>query len=294
MIDRSLSRVWTALPVHVLTDSDGHTVDLQPTIKGVQTNLQDGTQQAVPMPTLGMAPVCFAQGGGFVITHPVKQGDEGIAIFSARNIDSWFDKGSVQNLAYQRRHNLSDAMYLPGIRSQPRKLGGQSGQQQLTNGQQQSRPPSTTSVQIRTEEGQYYYELTPTDANSIAKNHQHTAEDNYNVNSQNTNLTASQQTTLDTPDTHAKGTVHTDKDITSAADVFAKGGISLLTHTHGLGGGGESGPPQLPGGGGGGGPPGGGGGTGGIEDCPNDGRIYGREYGIWIALVTETIDGGTF
>jgi hypothetical protein len=117
-----------------------------------------------------MCPVTFTQGGQFVITHPVSKGDEGIVIFADRCIDSWWDKGDVQAEPYIRRHHLSDGMYLPGVRSCPRTLGGDQRQQTGGQGggqggrqqqqQNDSRAPSTSTIQIRTEKGDHYIELT--------------------------------------------------------------------------------------------------------------------------------------
>ena len=153
-VERGQSRLWTALPVIVTEDSDGFTVRLQPAIKGKQIDPQ-GKETDVQMPVLPDVPVQFSAGGGFTITHPIKKGDEGIAVFSARCLDNWWQQGGVQTQARQRWHSLSDAMYIPGIRSKPRALGGnpddqpQSGGPLQTRQQQAGAKPSTTSVQIR-------------------------------------------------------------------------------------------------------------------------------------------------
>jgi hypothetical protein len=143
-IERHLAHMWTAIPVKLLQDSDGFTANLQPTIKGKFTDPETGETTDVQLPTLGMAPVQFASGGGFTITHPVKANDEGIAVFAARCIDAWWQNGGIQPQLEQRRHHLADSMYVPGIRSTPRKLNP---------------PASTTSVQIRSDDGQGYVEL---------------------------------------------------------------------------------------------------------------------------------------
>jgi len=121
-VDRHLGTVWTALPVTVVEDSkDGHVVKVQSTIKGWQQQ-DDGSVKAVPIPEFGMVPIHHPSGGGFTVTHPVKKDDEGLVVFSSRCIDGWWKEGGVQAEPYRRKHSLSDAMYIPGIRSKPRKI----------------------------------------------------------------------------------------------------------------------------------------------------------------------------
>ena len=114
--------VWSTIPVVVGSSStDGHTTTLQPTIKMDVTD-PSGNVTQMPLPLLGSAPIHFAGGGGVTSTHPVSQGDEGLAIIASRSIDVWHQQGGVQQQIDGRMHSLSDAHYLPGIRSDPRKL----------------------------------------------------------------------------------------------------------------------------------------------------------------------------
>jgi hypothetical protein len=148
---------------------------------------------SVDMPPFDHVPVAFSQGGGFVITHPVKKDDEGIAIFASRCIDGWHSKGGVQEEPYRRRHHQSDAMYIPGIRSQPNKLGekdASGSRSQARAGEQKTRPASTNSIQIRTENGDWYIELTDTDVNIVCKNCTITAEEDVTVTCRNAYVTA--------------------------------------------------------------------------------------------------------
>ena len=126
-VQRYLGRVWTALPVSLLADSDGHVARVQPTIKARQLNPDGFTYKDVIIgdPNKGLGgetPVVHPSGGGYSLTFPHKKGEEGVAIFSTLCLDSWWDKGGVQPQTDIRRHNLSDSIFLPGIRSNPRKL----------------------------------------------------------------------------------------------------------------------------------------------------------------------------
>ncbi|MEX4374460.1 hypothetical protein MY539_09275 [Haemophilus influenzae] len=58
------------------------------------------------------------------MTFPLKAGDEGIAIFSERCIDGWWQNGSASTPLDFRLHDLSDAMFIPGICSVPKAIDG--------------------------------------------------------------------------------------------------------------------------------------------------------------------------
>lgn len=135
-------KLWTAVPVKVIKDSDGHTVALKPLVKGIVQD-QKGRWKEVDLPELHDVPIKYPQGGGVVMTHPVKTDDEGIAIFSSRPFDKWWKEGGEKGQVNQRMHSLADGMYVPGIRSTPRKLSN----------------VSQDSVQIRTDDGKSFAEL---------------------------------------------------------------------------------------------------------------------------------------
>lgn len=120
-IEAALREAWTTLPVIVAEDSDGFTAKLQPTIKFKITH-PDGSTEMMALPPLGDAPIHFTGGGGVSSTHPVKKGDEGVAQIATQPQDSWFQQGGVQDPVDGRHHHLSDARYVPGGRSKPRKL----------------------------------------------------------------------------------------------------------------------------------------------------------------------------
>ena len=53
------------------------------------------------------------------ITHPVIEGSEGILLFNDREIESWYINGNVNNLAYDRAHDKTDAIFISGLLSLP-------------------------------------------------------------------------------------------------------------------------------------------------------------------------------
>jgi len=231
-VDNGIARVWTSLPVKVLEDSDGFTVKVQPTLQGRRFDRETGEPVDEDMPVLGKVPVQFAFGGGFGHTHPIKAGDTGIVVFSSRCIDSWWDQGEErpQPLLWQRRHNLGDGMYIPGVRSKPKRLGGhpdQQGQQGRANGD--TAPASTTSYQIRTEKGEFYIELAPDGA--------------VNIVCRTLTIKASEKVRIESPLVEViDGEITAEKEITAKKDGDK---VTLSEHRHRdvQGGMGESGPP---------------------------------------------------
>lgn len=53
------------------------------------------------------------------ITHPVLKGSEGILLFNDREIESWFINGNINNIAHQRAHSKTDAIFISGLLSLP-------------------------------------------------------------------------------------------------------------------------------------------------------------------------------
>lgn len=62
------------------------------------------------------AKICYASNG---ISYPLKKGDCGILLFSDREIESWYINGEVNQLAYDRCHSITDAIFIVGMFAQP-------------------------------------------------------------------------------------------------------------------------------------------------------------------------------
>lgn len=63
-----------------------------------------------------IAKICYA-GNGF--SYPLKKGDCGILLFNDREIESWYINGDINQLAYNRCHSLTDAIFIAGLFAQP-------------------------------------------------------------------------------------------------------------------------------------------------------------------------------
>ncbi|EDR3673570.1 baseplate protein [Salmonella enterica subsp. arizonae serovar 40:z4,z24:] len=88
----------------------------------IVTSGQDTDGAEMPLPLLVDVPVQFPRAGGFALTYPVDPGDEGLVVFSDRCIDGWFSSGAVGIPPDHRQHDLSDAMFIPGISSLARVI----------------------------------------------------------------------------------------------------------------------------------------------------------------------------
>lgn len=114
-----LLKLRTAFPGIVESFDPGtRTVTVRPAI---DAQLVDGSSAELPL--LVDVPVSFPTGGGFVIEWPLVHGDEGQVTISDRCIDGWFVSGRNGPPLDLRMHDLSDAMFTPGVRSLPNLPG---------------------------------------------------------------------------------------------------------------------------------------------------------------------------
>lgn len=117
-------------------DAEEQTVTVRLAIREKRVK-SDGTEEWLEIPLLADVPVVFPRGGGYVLTFPVRAGDECLVIFGDACMDAWWQSGGVQNQIDCRRHDLSDGYAILGPWSQPRRVPGY----------------SMSSVQLRTESG---------------------------------------------------------------------------------------------------------------------------------------------
>lgn len=114
-LDTRIKRLHTALPGRIVAfDTARQVASVQPMI---EQQLMDGSRQ--PLPMLPDVPVQFPRGGGFVLTFPVKPGDECLLVFNERCIDGWWHSGASSEPLDYRQHDLSDAVAVMGISSLP-------------------------------------------------------------------------------------------------------------------------------------------------------------------------------
>ena len=116
------SHMHTAVVSRVTKASDGHVLEVQPT---VQQAVKDPTLTQttyVDYPLVVDSPVHFAGGARTVLSHGVDVGDEVATVFAENGIDFWHQQGGTAQPASDRAHSLSDGITFPGVRSDPRRL----------------------------------------------------------------------------------------------------------------------------------------------------------------------------
>ena len=165
-------------------DPEAKTVTVQPAIRAEVAGV------ATELPILADVPVVFPSAGGFTLTFPIKQGDNCLVVFGDSGIDAWWQSGGIQDPVEFRQHDLSDAFAVFAPLNQTHEIPN----------------ISTESVQLRTDDGEAFIEITP--------------EGNINLTAPGPNSLLS-----------LKGLISVAGDITTTGDVTA-GGISLNSHTH--------------------------------------------------------------
>ena len=115
-LDGRMRGVRVALPGLVQTyDPTTQTCSVQPLVQdGVYD--ESGTRIAERLPVVASVPVCFPGSGAFSITWPVKVGDTVLLVFSSSSIDRWLALGGEVDPIDDRRHHITDAIAIPGLR----------------------------------------------------------------------------------------------------------------------------------------------------------------------------------
>lgn len=122
LIDKIFSTLRVCIPGIIKEfDAETQTAKVQVAIRE-HVRQENMEYQWTEIPELLDVPVVFPRGGGYVLTFPIKKDDECLVVFSDMCIDAWFSLGKVQNQIEKRRHDLSDAIAIPGLWSQPKKL----------------------------------------------------------------------------------------------------------------------------------------------------------------------------
>lgn len=107
----------------VATSIPGHVIAFDPATQHAQIQIGvtrvDVNGETFEPPTLIEVPVAFIGGVEYYQEHQIDVGTEGIIHFSQRCIDGWKTTGGIAQNPILRFHDLQDAMFIPGLRSQP-------------------------------------------------------------------------------------------------------------------------------------------------------------------------------
>src|SRR5208337_3161403 len=119
MINSSLAQCWVSLPGIVQSfNAVDDTVAVQPAILMQSRDKNDNWKDITPSPVIPKAIVQFPGNHDFLFTFPLKAGDEGLIVFCDRCIDAWWQSGGIQSQLDIRQHDLTDCIFIPGIKSQ--------------------------------------------------------------------------------------------------------------------------------------------------------------------------------
>lgn len=123
MLDGHAERMRVAMPAQVVSfNASKQTIVAQPLIREKVIDRRSGAVQWLTLPQIMDVPVQFPQAGDFALTMPIEAGDEVLLVFADLCMDSWWTSGGVQNWNMRRRHDLSDAIAIPGINSVPNRI----------------------------------------------------------------------------------------------------------------------------------------------------------------------------
>lgn len=116
--DATRLQIHTSLPARVVSfNAATQTVSIELLIEQIGHN---GEQ--LSLPPLVDVPVKMFAWGEFMITAAPVKGDEGLATFSERCIDGWWESGRKSTPMDIRFHDFSDAFFDGGYRSKPKAL----------------------------------------------------------------------------------------------------------------------------------------------------------------------------
>jgi len=115
-----LKTLSTSTVGHILTfDASSQRAQVQP---GIQRVDLDGNVHNPP--PINDVPVVFIGGSTSHIEFEVKPNDEGLLLFSQRNLDGWKQSGGVAPNPTARFHNMQDCIFIHGVRSLPQAVQG--------------------------------------------------------------------------------------------------------------------------------------------------------------------------
>jgi len=110
------------IPASVTKINGDQNVDVQPLFK---SRLITGEVKIIP--PVQQVPVSMMMGNDFSVRLPVAVGDTGYLIIADRNMDAWLaGSGGIVDPLDSRSHNLTDAIFVPGLvpMGKQTKIGG--------------------------------------------------------------------------------------------------------------------------------------------------------------------------
>lgn len=125
VIRAETARIRTVIPGKVVAyDHAEQRADVRPKIRSSYRDPDTDERETYLPQIIRNCPVSFPQGGGFSLTFPLAEGDPVELHFASRSLDEWLAGGGDDVTPEDvRRHDLTDAIVHPGIRSFANALG---------------------------------------------------------------------------------------------------------------------------------------------------------------------------
>lgn len=122
-IAQGLAGLRVMVPGEVIDfDAPTQTATIQPLLSDLIFDGGGTVGTVVQLPPINSVPVQFPGAGGFAETWPVAAGDPCLLVFADRSLDNWYERGGVVDPVEERRHDITDAVAILGVRSKPGKL----------------------------------------------------------------------------------------------------------------------------------------------------------------------------
>lgn len=113
LVEQHTAKLRVALPAVVVSyNAERQTIVAQVQIRA---RFEDGAEAELPQ--LVDVPVHYPAGGGYVVSFPLAGGDPVLLLFSDRSLDEWKASGAMATPASTRKHQLTDAIAVPGVRA---------------------------------------------------------------------------------------------------------------------------------------------------------------------------------
>jgi len=111
-IEAAMLEVRTCTPARVTAyDAAEQKAEVLPLLKR-----KTAAGEVISPKPIGNVPVLQLRAGGFSVTLPVASGDVGLLLCSDRSLDLWLESGGQTDPQSRRHHQLTDAVFLPGLR----------------------------------------------------------------------------------------------------------------------------------------------------------------------------------
>jgi len=116
-VQRRLAEINVSIPGRVVSyDASKQSASVQPLIQRAFIK-EDGTRGVENLPIIQAVPIAFPGAGSYGFTFPLTKGDTVMLLFSQASIDRWRATGGLVDPLDDNRHDLSDAVAIPGLRS---------------------------------------------------------------------------------------------------------------------------------------------------------------------------------